>query len=173
MSKTLKGNRLEIEGYTGKNSGDRVSIEVTPEDLGGTDGLKATILVLKCKFAVVQIKVPKIKQLNIANCNRIGVVFDTAVVGVDVTNSQSVDIQGTGKFYNCDIDKSESIKLYSAKDNADNLTILTNGCYQPTIVIFIGKEDEDPIEGVIPCQFKSQFKDGKWETAPVEHENND
>merc|ERR1712137_419047 len=114
MSKELKGNRLEVIGYTGKNNGDRTMIEVTDADFADQDILKATLLVEKCKF---------------------------------------VDVQGTGKFYNADIDSSDSVKLYATKENSETLTILTNGNPQPVIVTLVGGPDDEPSEGYIPAQF--------------------
>merc|ERR1712137_506837 len=169
MSKELKGNRLEVIGYTGKNNGDRTMIEVTDADFADQDILKATLLVEKCKFAVVQVKVEKIKQISISNCERIGLVFDSAVVGVDVTRCKNVDVQGTGKFYNAAIESSDSVKLYATKENSADLTILTDGNPQPVIVTLMGGGDEEPSEGYIPAQFQSKYVDGSWVTTPVEH----
>mmetsp|Transcript_18849 Transcript_18849/g.23883 ORF Transcript_18849/g.23883 Transcript_18849/m.23883 type:complete len:172 (-) Transcript_18849:62-577(-) len=169
MSKELKRNRLEVIGYTGKNNGDRTVVEITDADFSGEDVLKATVLVEKCKFAVVQIKVEKIKQISISNCERIGLVFDSAVVGVDVTRCKNVDVQGTGKFYNAAIESSDSVKLYATKENSADLTILTNGNPQPVIVTIIGGGDEEPSEGYIPAQFQSKYENGSWVTTPVEH----
>eukprot|EP00005_Dracoamoeba_jomungandri_P003408 CAMPEP_0174260802 /NCGR_PEP_ID=MMETSP0439-20130205/10570_1 /TAXON_ID=0 /ORGANISM="Stereomyxa ramosa, Strain Chinc5" /LENGTH=171 /DNA_ID=CAMNT_0015345133 /DNA_START=19 /DNA_END=534 /DNA_ORIENTATION=+ len=170
MSIEVDGTRVKVSGFAGKNSGDREMVTVSSESLEGTDPLKATILLVGLQFCTVVIDVEKVKQINISNCKRCGVVFESAVVGVDITRSQNIDLQGKGKFYNCDIDQSDSVKLYADRSNAANLTILTNGCPQPTTVIFLGGDEEEPFEGIIPAQYQTKFVNGQLETTPVEHE---
>jgi len=128
---------------------------------------KHSVYIYKCINTTVVIK-GKVNQITLDSCKKVAIVTDNVISGIDVVNSQSCQVQVTGKAPTVSIDKTDGLQLYLSKEGLTT-EILTSKSSEMNILIPGAKEDDDPVETPIPEQFKSVFKNGKWHTGIVEH----
>jgi len=98
------------------------------------------------------------------------VVFENAISGVEVVNSNSVEVQVLGKVPNVAIDKTAGVQLYLGKDSLDTAIVSSNSSVMN--VLIPGKaEGDDLIELAIPEQFKTAVdaRHSKLITESVQH----
>jgi len=128
---------------------------------------KHTVYIYKCTGSTVTVK-GKVNQITIDGCKKTGVVCDNVISGVDLVNSQSVQVQITGKAPTVSIDKTDGAQIYLSKDGLAT-EVLSSKSSEMNVLIPGAKVDDDMIEIPIPEQFKTIYVDGKFKTELVEH----
>jgi adenylyl cyclase-associated protein len=151
----LDGNKWVVENQ--ENNREIVISETEP---------KQVVYIYGCLNTTVQIK-SKVNAITVDNCKRTAVVFENAVSGLEIVNSNSLEIQIIGKVPSVAIDKSSGVQLFLSKDCLD-AEIVTSKSDSMNILIPT-KEGADPIEIPVPEQYKSIIKDGKLITECVQH----
>ena len=149
----LEGNKWVVEFQDGNKN---IVIE-NPE-------AKHVVYLYRCNNSVVKIN-SKVNAITIDECKRTGIVFTDAIATCEVVNSNSVEIQCTGKVPNFAIDKTSGVQLYLGKSGL-GCEIVTSKSDQMNVLIPKGDDME---ELAVPEQFKTVIKDGKLVTTHVEH----
>jgi len=152
----LSGNKWIIEWQEGNSN-----IEITETEL------KQTIYIYKCTKSVIRIK-GKVNSVSLDGCIRTSVVFEDALALCEMVNSNSVEIQCTGRVPSIAIDKCSGVQFYLSKTGLD-AEIVTSKSDQMNILIPDPNGAADPIEIAIPEQFKTVVKNNKLVTTTVEH----
>jgi adenylyl cyclase-associated protein len=152
---TLEGNKWIVEYQT--NNKDIVISETET---------KQTVYIFGCSNSTIQIK-GKVNAITIDGCKRTGVVFESAVSGVEVVNCTSLEVQILGKVPNVAIDKTSGVQLYLSKDCLD-AEIVTSKSSEMNVLL-PSEGDQDIVELPVPEQFKTFVRSGKLVTECVQH----
>jgi adenylyl cyclase-associated protein len=128
---------------------------------------KQVIYVYKCENSVIQVK-GKVNNITIDNCKKTAVVFESVVSALEVVNSQSIEVQCSGKCPSYAVDKTSGVQLYLSKEGFEFEFVQAKSS-EMNVLIPGATADADLIEMPIPEQFKTVFKDGKLITEPVTH----
>jgi len=152
----LEGNKWVVEFQKNNNN---IVIE-NPEN-------KHTVYIYKCTGSTITVK-GKVNQITVDGCKKTGVVCDNVISGVDVVNSQSVQVQVTGKAPTVSIDKTDGAQIYLSREGLAT-EVLSSKSSEMNVLIPGVKEEDDMIEVPIPEQFKTIYVDGKFRTELVEH----
>jgi len=152
----LEGNKWVIEYHVGNQS-----IKIPEEELEA----KHTIYIYKCERSTIQVPA-KANSIVIDGGKRLGVVFGDIISGVEIVNSQSVNIQTTGKVPNFAVDKSSSIQIILSKGSL-NSQVVTSKCDSVNIMF---PDGEDHVELPVPEQFVTTVDGKKLKTVTLEHE---
>eukprot|EP01135_Chromosphaera_perkinsii_P005047 Nk52_evm24s311 gene=Nk52_evmTU24s311 len=126
-----------------------------------------TVYVYKCNKNTIQIK-GKVNQITIDNCKKTAIVFENAVSGCEMVNSQSIQVQVLGTVPTVSIDKTDGVQIYLSKDSLDT-EIVSAKSSEMNVIIPGATEDDDWVEAPIAEQFKTTFVNGKFVTTCVEH----
>jgi len=130
---------------------------------------KHTIYLYKNDRSVVQVKGPKVNSICIDSCNKVGIVFNSAIAVVEVVNSSNIEIQCLGFVPAFAIDKCSSIQVILSKEGLKS-EIVTSKSDQVNILLPEGfPAGSDLTELAVPEQFKTTIEDRKLVTVCVEH----
>jgi adenylyl cyclase-associated protein len=152
----LEGNKWVIEHHVGNQS-----IKIPEDELES----KNTIYIYKCERSTIQVPA-KANSIVIDGGKRLGVVFQDIISGVEIVNSQSVNIQTTGKVPNFAVDKSSSVQIILSKESL-NAQVVTSKCDSVNIMF---PDGDDHIELPVPEQFITTIDGKKLKTTTLEHE---
>ena len=129
---------------------------------------KDSVMLYACKGSRLVIK-GKINNIFIDNCQKTGVVFDSAISSCDVVNCKSVEIQCTA-FVPCfNIDKTDGAQLYLSKECSES-EIVTAKSSEMNITIPGDNDNDEPIEMPVPEQYKTRIVNKKLVTETMVHE---
>lgn len=123
-----------------------------------------TVYIYRCKQSTVQIK-GKVNSIIFDECEKCGLVFESAIASVEIVNCKSVEVQVTGKVPSFAIDKTSGIQLYLSADSLDS-EIVTAKSDQMNVLIPNG---DDLTEMPIPEQYKTVVSNGKLVTHVSSH----
>jgi len=150
----LEGNKWVVEYQVGNSN---IVIDQTE--------LKQTVYIYRCKNSTIQVK-GKVNSVTLDDCEKVGVVFDNVLSGVETVNCKSLQIQALGKIPTITIDKTHGGIIYLSKDSLD-VEIITSTSSE--LNVSIPQKNDDQTETPIPEQYKSFIKDGKLHTELVVH----
>jgi len=151
----LEGNKWVVE-YQVNNS--NIVIDQTE--------LKQTLYIYRCKASTVHIK-GKINSISLDDCEKLGVVFDSLLSGIEAVNCRSIQIQALGKVPTITIDKTHGGQIYLSKDSLE-VEIISSTSSELNVSI-PQHTNEEISEHSVPEQFKSIVKGGKLHTEHVVH----
>jgi len=152
----LEGNKWVIEHHIGNQS-----IKIPEDELES----KNTIYIYKCERSTIQVPA-KANSIVIDGGKRLGVVFTDIISGVEIVNSQSVNIQTTGKVPNFAVDKSSSVQIILSKESL-GAQVVTSKCDSVNIMF---PDGDDHMELPVPEQFITTVDGKKLKTTTLEHE---
>jgi adenylyl cyclase-associated protein len=152
----LEGNKWVIENHVGNNSIVIPASEMEP---------KNTIYIYKCERSTIQIPA-KANSIVIDGGKRLGVVFSDIISGVEIVNSQNVNVQSQGRIPNFAVDKSSSVQIILSKSSLD-AQVVTSKCDSVNIMFPNG---DDHMELPVPEQFITTIVNNKLKTVTLEHE---
>jgi len=150
----LQGNKWVCEFFDDRN--DLVIEDTEP---------KQTVYLYKCDKCVLNIKGTKVNSICLDSCNRVSLVFNSAIASVETVNCNNVEVQCQGSVPAFAIDKCSGVQLYLSNDCL-GAEIVSSKSDQMNILI---TKDGDLVEMAIAEQFKTIYNNGKLETGPVEH----
>jgi len=152
----LVGKKWEVENYI---SNKDIQIKDT--------NAKQSVYIFKCVDSTVVVK-GKVNNIVIDGCKKTALCFDDAISSVDIVNSQSIQVQVTGKVPTVSIDKTDGCQVYLSADSL-NADIVTAKSSEMNILIPDPKnKDADFKEIPLPEQFKTKFDGQKMVTVPTE-----
>jgi len=150
----LEGNKWVVENQVDNK------IEITETEA------KQVVYIYGCVNTTVLVK-GKVNAITVDGCKRTGVVFDNAISGVEVVNSQSLEIQVLGRVPSVAIDKTTGIQLYLSKQ-ALEAEIVTSKSSEMNVLL-PQEGDADLVELPIPEQYKTVVQGNKLVTECVHH----
>jgi len=150
----LQGNKWVIEYQIGNPNVVIDNVE-----------LKQTVYIYRCKNSTVQIK-GKVNSVSVDDCEKVGVVFDNVLSGVEAVNCKSIQLQTTGKVPTITIDKTQGGQIFLSKDSLE-VEIITSTSSE--LNVSIPQSNDEMTETPVPEQFKSTVKQGKLHTEHVVH----
>lgn len=127
---------------------------------------KQTVYIYKCDNSVVQILGQKVNSICVDSCNKLGLVFNSAIAVVELVNSNNVEVQCTGAVPAYAIDKCSGVQLYIAKSGV-HAEIVSSKSDQMNVLLT--DEHGEVTEIAIPEQFKTVISGNKLVTSNVEH----
>jgi len=127
--------------------------------------IKHSIYIYKCKNCLVTVK-GKVSSVALDSCTKTGVIFDTAVVSLEMVNCKGTKAQVNVSVPSITVDNTSGATIFLAKD-AQGAEVYTSKSTE--VNLNVAKEDGDFQETPIPSQFVTKFTNGKWHTAAVEH----
>nr|CAB3227554.1 adenylyl cyclase-associated protein 1-like [Phallusia mammillata] len=80
--------------------------------------MKQTIYIYKCTKSALIVK-GKINSIVLDSCKKMGVAFESVVSGVEIINSDSIQVQAQGTMPNVSIDKTDGCLVYLSKECLD------------------------------------------------------
>ena len=134
--------------------------------------IKENVYILKCKDCVVRLP-NKCKSIQVDNCSKMSVVFNSIVSVFECFNSQKVSIQCEESVPSIAVDKSAGVSVtLSAAAAASPPTLITSSITEMNIVVPGAKPEDDPIEIPMPEQYETKLVGGKLVTEAVSHSGN-
>jgi len=127
--------------------------------------LKQTVYIYRCKNSTVQVK-GKVNSVSLDDCEKVGVVFENVLSGVETVNCRSIQLQTTGKVPTITMDKTHGGQIYLSKASLD-VEIITSTSSE--LNVSIPQANDELTETAVPEQFKSTVKNGKLITEHVVH----
>jgi len=152
----LEGNKWVVEYQKNQNSLTLDEVET-----------KQTVYLYKNTNTTVIIK-GKVNQITLDSCKKTAIVVDNVISSVDIVNSNSCQIQITGRAPTISVDKTDGVQIYLSKEGLET-EILSSKSSEMNILIPGAQADSDMVETPIPEQYKTIFQKGKWLTTIVEH----
>jgi len=128
---------------------------------------KQAVRIYKCENCLVQIK-GKVNAVNIDGCKKVSVIFADVVSSCDVVNSQSIEMQATGKVPNVMIDQTDGAQVYLTEAALDAQIILSKSS-EINVSVPGATPEDDLKESALPEQFCCKMVDGVWVTEAVHH----
>lgn len=153
----LEGNKWVVEFH---NENRNIIIDETET--------RQTVYIYKCENSVIQIK-GKVNAITMDSCKKTGLVFENAISSCEIVNSNSVQLQVTGKVPNIAVDKTDGCQIFLSKECL-GVEIVTSKISEMNILLPPAKDGDDLIEIPVPEQYLTKIKDGKsLVTTPVSH----
>ncbi|ODV59419.1 adenylate cyclase-binding protein ASCRUDRAFT_9471 [Ascoidea rubescens DSM 1968] len=161
-AKTKKQPKKELvdSKWTIENISNDHTIEIDGE-------MFQSIFIGKCSEVTIQIH-GKVNAITISESDKIGLVADTLVSGIDVIKSSHFGIQIINTCPMISIDSSDEGSVYLPKTSL-NTEIFTSQTTGLNVNIPDVKDSDDYNEIPVPEQFKHTFKDGKMVSTIVQH----
>jgi len=150
----LEGNKWIVEYQVGNPS-------ITISDVE----LKQTVYIYRCKNSTIQVK-GKVNSVSLDDCEKVGVVFENVLSGVEAVNCKSIQIQAIGKVPTISIDKTHGGQIYLSKECLDTEIVSSTSS---ELNVSIPQANDEMTETAVPEQFKSSVKNGKLYTEHVVH----
>lgn len=131
--------------------------------------MKQSVYILKAKNAVINIP-DKCKSIQLDNCVKTGVVFNSVVSSFEIVNCKSVTVQVLDVCPSISIDKTSGCSvILTGKSVLDPPNIVTSLVAELNVVIPGENAEADPIEMPVPQQYVTTLKDGKLTTEALLH----
>ena len=126
---------------------------------------KQVVYVYKCVNSTIQVK-GKVNNITVDGCKKTAIVFQDAIAGLDIINSQSIQAQVLGNTPLVNIDKTDGCHVYLSKDST-TADIITAKSSELNISVPKGNEGEFT-ECPLPEQFKSKWNGKHFTTEATE-----
>eukprot|EP00397_Hematodinium_sp_SG-2012_P038478 GEMP01041863.1.p1 GENE.GEMP01041863.1~~GEMP01041863.1.p1 ORF type:complete len:158 (+),score=30.45 GEMP01041863.1:76-549(+) len=120
-------------------------------------GMKHAVCIDSCDGVTVIIK-NKVKNVQILSCKNTQVVVESALSGVEITDSTKVKVQAIQEVPSFAIDKTVGVTIYLSKESL-GAEFVTSRSGEMNVVI--PKGEDDSMELPLPEQFVHKIKDGK------------
>mmetsp|Transcript_4482 Transcript_4482/g.6717 ORF Transcript_4482/g.6717 Transcript_4482/m.6717 type:complete len:163 (+) Transcript_4482:55-543(+) len=153
----LDGNKWIIEKVDGKQD---IVVNATET--------KQSVLISNCSNFVVTVK-GKVSSITINKCSTGGVIFDDVIASVELMNGKKIQLQANGAVPTIQVDKTEGATVFLQTEAGQKADIISSLASEVNVVLPAADDNSDPSELPIPYQFKTNVKDGKLVTAPVDH----
>jgi len=150
----LEGNKWVVEYQVNNQS---IVIDQTE--------LKQTVYIYRCKGSTIQIK-GKVNSVSLDDCEKVGIVFENVLSGVEAVNCRSIQVQSLGKIPTITIDKTSGGQIFLSKESLE-VEIITSTSSE--LNVSIPQQNDEVTETPVPEQFKSTVKNGKLHTEHVVH----
>jgi len=122
-----------------------------------------SVYVFKCDDCTIQVG-GKCNNIVLDQCSKTGLVFQSAVSGVELINCQSMKIQVLGSVPTISVDKTDGCQMFLSKDCLD-VNIITAKSSEMNVMIPNGEEF---VEQPLPEQFRTTVNGLKLETFPTD-----
>jgi len=150
--KRQEGKKWMVEHYRGDNN---IVLD--------TVQLNNSVYIFKCENSAITVK-GKCNNVILDSCKKVGVMFDSLVSGVEVTNCQSVQVQCLGSVPIIMVDKTDGCQMFLSKQSL-NTEIVSAKCSEVNVMVPSGDEFR---EMPVPEQFKSVIRGTSVITSPAE-----
>jgi len=122
-----------------------------------------SVYVFKCEGSTIQIG-GKCNNVILDQCKKTGILFESAVSGVEFINCQSMQIQVQGSVPTISVDKTDGCQMFLSKECLD-VNIITAKSSEMNVMIPNGEEF---VEQPLPEQFITKLNGLKLETVPTD-----
>jgi len=122
-----------------------------------------SVYVFKCEGSTIQIG-GKCNNIILDQCKKTGIVFQSAVSGIEFINCQSVQVQVLGSVPTISVDKTDGCQMFLSKDCL-GVNIITAKSSEMNVMIPNGDEF---VEQPLPEQFRTTLNGLKLETFPTD-----
>jgi len=122
-----------------------------------------SVYIFKCEGSTIQIG-GKCNNIILDQCKKTGIVFQSAVSGVEFINCQSMQCQVLGSVPTISIDKTDGCQMFLSKECLD-VNIITAKSSEMNVMIPNGDEF---VEQPLPEQFRTTLNGLKLETFPTD-----
>jgi len=134
--------------------------------------LKENVYILKCKDCTIRLPA-KCKSIQVDNCTKTNVVFNSIVSVFEIFNSQRVKIECEESVPSVAVDKSAGVSVtLSRAAVATPPTLITSSITEMNLVVPGATDEDDPIEIPLPEQYETKLVNGKLVTEAVSHSGN-
>eukprot|EP01012_Entosiphon_sulcatum_P049202 TRINITY_DN677_c0_g1_i1.p1 TRINITY_DN677_c0_g1~~TRINITY_DN677_c0_g1_i1.p1 ORF type:complete len:722 (-),score=181.97 TRINITY_DN677_c0_g1_i1:138-2282(-) len=110
----------------------------------------------------------KVNSITLVDCKKVDLLFQDTIATVEVTNSKNINLQVTGKFPSCNVDKSNDVMIFLSKQSLET-SILSSTSTGLNVTLPPPTEGADPIELPVPDQFVTRIQGRQLVTRPTEH----
>jgi len=148
----LDGKRWNVEYH--KNNKNIIIDDTEPNQ---------SVYVFKCEGSTIQIG-GKCNNIILDQCKKTGILFQSAVSGVEFINCQSMQIQVLGSVPTISVDKTDGCQMFLSKECLD-VNVISAKSSEMNIMIPNGDEF---VEQPVPEQFRTTISGLKLETAPTD-----
>eukprot|EP00092_Neocalanus_flemingeri_P002426 GFUD01002595.1.p1 GENE.GFUD01002595.1~~GFUD01002595.1.p1 ORF type:complete len:480 (-),score=128.99 GFUD01002595.1:302-1741(-) len=122
-----------------------------------------SVYIYKCEGSTIQVG-GKCNNIILDQCKKTGIVFQSAVSGIEFINCQSMQIQVLGSVPTISVDKTDGCQMFLSKDCMD-VNIITAKSSEMNVMIPNGDEF---VEQPLPEQFRTTVHGLKLETFPTD-----
>jgi len=122
-----------------------------------------SVYIFKCEGSTIQIG-GKCNNIILDQCKKTGIVFQSAVSGIEFINCQSVQVQVLGSVPTISVDKTDGCQMFLSKECMD-VNIITAKSSEMNVMIPNGEEF---VEQPLPEQFRTTLNGLKLETFPTD-----
>jgi len=122
-----------------------------------------SVYVFKCEGSTIQVG-GKCNNIVLDQCKKTGLVFQSAVSGIEFINCQSMQTQVLGSVPTISVDKTDGCQMFLSKDCLD-VNIITAKSSEMNVMIPNGDEF---VEQPLPEQFRTTVNGLKLETFPTD-----
>jgi len=122
-----------------------------------------SVYIFKCEGSTIQIG-GKCNNIILDQCKKTGIVFQSAVSGIEFINCQSMQVQVLGSVPTISVDKTDGCQMFLNKDCMD-VNIITAKSSEMNVMIPNGEEF---VEQPLPEQFRTTLNGLKLETFPTD-----
>lgn len=109
-------------------------------------------------------KIPQCAALSIVECRDFGVVLGSCSGAVELVRCNKVQLQCDSK--SLQVDACSNVTLFVKPEARDHLQLVSSGSTQVNLTVPVD-EFTDPEVYDVPTQFRTVFRDGRWETTAV------
>ncbi|CAL8460663.1 g193 [Coccomyxa elongata] len=138
-----------------------------PEIIISDTNPRQAVYIYKCSNSTIQVK-GKVNAISVDSCQRVGLLFEDLVAACELVNSARIQVQVTGVVPTIAVDKCDGVQLYLSADSL-GVDLTTAKSSEVNVMVPGATAEADLVEHAIPEQYISQYKNGKFVTAPVSH----
>eukprot|EP00300_Choanocystis_sp_HF-7_P043258 c9849_g1_i1.p1 GENE.c9849_g1_i1~~c9849_g1_i1.p1 ORF type:complete len:221 (+),score=21.46 c9849_g1_i1:3-665(+) len=155
---TYQGPTLQNNKWIIENAQNQTNIVIEPE-------FKQIVYLYKCKNTMVTVK-GKCNSVQMDNCEKSGVVFDTAIATLEFVNCKSCKAQVNETVPSIQVDSTQGATIYLPQSSLD-VEVYSSKSTEINLNV---KVDDDYVETAVPSQFLTKkTSDDKWTTEAVVH----
>lgn len=119
--------------------------------------VKEQVYIYKCSNMTIEIT-GKLKAIVVDGCQKVNVVFGTAISGLEVVNSKSIQVQTLGMCPTMSIDKTDGFMVYLSKESMETISFMTSKSSEMNVS---WPDDKgEMLETPIPEQFQHRLVNG-------------
>lgn len=159
-TQSSKPAKTELEGKRWNVEYHKNNREIIIEDVE----LQHSVYVYKCEGCTIQVK-GKCSNIVLDQCKKTGLVFDSVMVGMEMVNCQSVQVQVTGSTPTISVEKTDGCQMFISQESL-GVNIISSKSSEMNVMVSNG---EDFVELAVPEQFKTTIIGTALKTVPTDH----